>query len=309
MCCYFWEICTVLQVSVVAICCCCGSLSFTGLLQRGVPSDWIPYTANAAMVKKALLAIPILTNVDVTFSLPTSPVCSLLSNIVKIEFTEQFGRQPPLVPQLDEDMLSKSGFIVVSADGLTSLVDDSQTIFTSVKGNKESESCANRGYCSTTDGICACYNTNGDAYASSNGYGSSGSRGDCGSVSNVHFSCSLCVHLLFLVVRYVTSGSTVSSCPGAISCSDHGVCTAADHRCSCEVNYRSGDCSVRVCPTGLSWYDYMSADDKAHITYTTCSDMGLCDPVLGVCSCRANFFVSLIDCSVVTLNDDRCFCV
>ena len=45
--------------------------------------------------------------------------------------------------------------------------------------------CANRGSCDSLTGVCNCYNTNGDAYGSSDGYGSAGPRGDCGYVRGV----------------------------------------------------------------------------------------------------------------------------
>ena len=49
-------------------------------------------------------------------------------------------------------------------------------MYTSVKGTKESDICAFRGTCSAT-GVCSCYNTNGDSYGSSDGYGNPGSLG------------------------------------------------------------------------------------------------------------------------------------
>ncbi len=50
-------------------------------------------------------------------------------------------------------------------------------------------------------GTCSCYTSNNDMYASSNGLGGAGSRGDCG-------------HAI----------TTISGCPGEISCSGHGSC-------------------------------------------------------------------------------------
>ena len=42
--------------------------------------------------------------------------------------------------------------------------------FISTKGTKENAKCSDRGLCDPSAGICTCYNTNGDAYGSSNGY-------------------------------------------------------------------------------------------------------------------------------------------
>ena len=49
-------------------------------------------------------------------------------------------------------------------------------VYHSQKGTKENDICADRGTCSAT-GVCECYNTNGDSYGSSDGYGNPGSIG------------------------------------------------------------------------------------------------------------------------------------
>ena len=76
-------------------------------------------------------------------------------------------------------MSSAGGFITISADGTTTLVDGSGLTHVSIKGTKENAICSNRGLCSD-DGTCDCFNTNGDVYGSSDGYGNAGIRGDCG---------------------------------------------------------------------------------------------------------------------------------
>lgn len=62
------------------------------------------------------------------------------------------------------------------------------------------------------------------------------------------------------------------------------------YTCVCEEGWTAGDCSLRTCPLGLSWFDYPSANNVAHVTYSPCSDMGICDPSNGQCACAANFF-------------------
>ena len=198
----------------------------------GLPSVWIPYSANPTVVANALLTIPYITGVSVTFSQPNGPACNPITNLIFVTFTQQFGDLPPLVPLLDATMISTNGYVNVYADGATGVYDDvHQLTYHSIIGTKESDPCADRGLCLTT-GVCQCYNTNGDAYGSSNGYGLAGSRGDCG---------------------YIVSGSNVSSCPGDIQCNDNGVCDPTDFRCTCAVQWQSGDCSQRVCPSGPSW--------------------------------------------------------
>lgn len=131
-------------------------------------------------VRAALLSIPELTDVKVTFSQVHGTVCQVHANIVSIEFTQQFGPQKALVPFLDTTLTNNGGTVVISADGETAMKDISGSTFTSVKGSKESQFCSGRGLCNTYDGTCSCYDTNGDRYDSSNGYGAAGTRGDCG---------------------------------------------------------------------------------------------------------------------------------
>ena len=68
----------------------------------------------------------------------------------------------------------------MSGNGHTPLTDVNGQSFVSVKGTKEAAVCANRGICDTSSGSCNCFASNGDSYDSSNGYGSAGTRGDCG---------------------------------------------------------------------------------------------------------------------------------
>merc|ERR1719163_1901972 len=46
----------------------------------------------------------------------------------------------------------------------------------SVRGTKENVECSDRGLCDRAEGICTCFT----GFASSDGDGNSGSRGDCG---------------------------------------------------------------------------------------------------------------------------------
>ena len=72
---------------------------------------------------------------------------------------------------------------------------------------------------------CKCFDTNGDVYAGSDGYGGSGDRGDCG-------------HAL---------SAPITTCPGDSPCSDRGVCDPNTLRCTCEEGFTGGDCSQRTC--------------------------------------------------------------
>lgn len=238
------------------------------LYYKGYPSKIIAHDATEETVKAALEDIPALTEVAVTFSVPGASACRIQTNVIKVEFSEQFGSLSPLVAVMDATMAT-SGAVTVAADGITSFTDSLNINTISVKGTKEDDLCANRGICMLADGTCTCFDANGDTYASSDGYGAAGDRGDCG---------------------FISSGSTVSNCPGATSCSDNGVCDETTYTCSCNKGWEGGDCSQRSCPTGRSWFSYPSEDNKAHFDYATCSNMGVCDLATGVCTCRENFY-------------------
>jgi hypothetical protein len=150
------------------------------LLFSGVPSTSISYAANPALIRSALKSIPGLTDVKVSFSQPHGTMCQVKPNVVSIEFISQFGPQHPLVALYDSAFEAAGGSVQVSADGATTFTDVSGVTFKSTKGTKEAAPCANRGYCDLSDGVCGCYETNGDVYGSSDGYGNAGPRGDCG---------------------------------------------------------------------------------------------------------------------------------
>lgn len=146
---------------------------------RGYPSTSIRWDATPSEIKAALESIPIISSVNVAFSIEAATACRSTPNLISVEFTEQFGSLSPLVPLLDAQMTSSGGFIEVVADD-TCRNDDNSKQVCSNKGTKEALDCAGRGICNRREGVCECFDTNGDSYASSNGYGEAGVRGDCG---------------------------------------------------------------------------------------------------------------------------------
>jgi hypothetical protein len=236
----------------------------------GVPSRSIPATGNAAAVQAALETIPALTNVKVSFSQVHGTACQMQSNIISIEFVEQFGSLNPLVA-LPDSVMSISGGSVTVVTGGVSVTDAMGTVVKSVAGTKEADLCANRGLCDTTSGVCSCFVSHGDVYGSSDGYGRAGTRGDCGHVQS-------------------SSSNSVSDCPGELPCSGHGVCAQDTKRCACSDGWQGGDCSEMSCPLGLSWFSYPTADEQAHFDYAVCANMGHCDTTTGRCMCRKGFY-------------------
>lgn len=257
------------QVNEVQLLKCTATAGSFVLYFRGQPSTTIPFSASAADVKRALEHIEDITEVAVTYSQQGAAACQASPlNIISVEFTEQFGALPPLVAVIDEDMALGGGSIAIAADGEICFSDEDGTEFKSRKGTKEADACAGRGLCDSSTGVCDCFDTNGDVYGSSNGYGGPGVRGDCG---------------------YPVAGP-IESCPGALQCSGHGVCDETSLRCSCSDGWTGGDCSERTCPKGLSWFSYPTDENTAHSVYATCSDMGICDSATGVCKCHAAFY-------------------
>jgi hypothetical protein len=87
-----------------------------------------------------------------------------------------------------------------------------------------------------------------------------------------------------------TQAQGVSTCPGALQCSGHGVCDPTTFRCYCSAGWHGGDCALMECPKGRTWYSYPTADESAHLDYDTCSTMGTCDTSRGQCKCREGFY-------------------
>jgi len=258
------------QVNAVQLVVCSAISGSFVLFFKGYASKTIPWYANQATVRSALLQIPLLTDINVQFSVGLN-ACNSTTNVIQVEFTEQFGNLPPLVGDPDAAMLVRGGSVTVYSDG-AHVKDSAGRLFVSQAGTKEADACASRGICVSTEGTCTCFDSNGDAYASSDGYGNAGVRGDCGFV--------------------VSAGlGEVDSCPSDVQCSGHGVCSEApSYRCACSDGWTGGDCSERTCPQGLSWFAYPSADDTAHTTYSECADMGLCNRDTGKCQCHSGFF-------------------
>lgn len=96
---------------------------------------------------------------------------------------------------------------------------------------------------------------------------------------------------LQIAVLAVSVGFTQAFCPSY--CSGHGECTENDI-CECFPGFGEADCSVRTCPSGLSWVVGTSSELSSLPTpngpvgkhpYTECSSRGVCDRATGECEC------------------------
>lgn len=87
------------------------------------------------------------------------------------------------------------------------------------------------------------------------------------------------------------------SCTALNSCSNRGVCDTVNSKCICFNGfgspsdialYKAPDCSARTCPADTAWVDVPTGATTAH-ALAECSNMGLCDTVLGRCKCFAGY--------------------
>ena len=235
---------------------------------RNFASTKIPVDATTIELKNALETIPVIQEVAMSYT-EGSLLCRNdgVDNIVSITFVSNFGALPPLVAE-SFGMEPSSVVEVAADDSYGVLTDHNGVTHTHVKGNKENDECSNRGICDQGTGTCNCFDTNDDEYAGSDGYGNSGKRGDCG-------------HALTALI---------TTCPGEPPCSDRGVCDPTTFRCACEEGFTGGDCSLRTCKKGSSWFGYPSSNDVAHVELVECSNMGICHRSVGQCSCNDGFF-------------------
>jgi len=228
---------------------------------EGRHSTTIAITASVQDLEQSLLSIKGVGQVAVTFSHGTQLCRNDITNIVQISFNENFGPLSPLVAKSID--LNADSSIVIGADPHTGqMIDDASVLYTPVKGSKENVECSNRGECDYHSGTCHCYDYE---FSGSDGYGGSGPRGDCG----------------YALVP-------ITSCPH--DCSFHGICDDITKVCACEEGYMGGDCSLRTCLYGKSWFSYPTDDNNGHDQLGECSDMGLCDRNGGFCVCNDGYF-------------------
>ncbi|OWZ06117.1 hypothetical protein PHMEG_00021676 [Phytophthora megakarya] len=88
------------------------------------------------------------------------------------------------------------------------------------------------------------------------------------------------------------------ACTYVNDCSGHGTCTLLSRVCICETgwgsptdvaDYKSPDCSTRVCPSNYAWNSIPTSATTAHNVQVECSGMGICDRSAGTCTCFPGF--------------------
>ncbi|CAM9140099.1 unnamed protein product, partial [Discosporangium mesarthrocarpum] len=222
----------------------------------------LAYDASAHDIVDALEELPSIYSsydsaISVQFTSTETQACTSSGHTWTVEFLQDFGDVSLLVPGISGLTHSSTG------------TDPSMTVEQVVEGTKESVACSGRGLCDTDQSICSCE----PEFDTSNGYGAQGRRGDCG---------------------YIVTA--VTHCPGEISCSGHGVCAGSPtYECSCSNGWSGGDCSLKTCAFGKSWFSLPTADETAHLDPWECSNMGECDRTTGECHCVDGFEGSACD--------------
>lgn len=225
--------------------------SFT-LTFRGRTTVPIPFNAKAYELQSKLEALPTIGKGNLKIILYGPQACVDYGTTFTVEFLQNFGDLPLMVPDKRRLSLSNSQTNVVLA------------VAKAVAGTKEDKECSGRGLCEPGSGTCECALD----FDTSNGYNRAGTRGDCGFATNL--------------IQY---------CPGIIACSGHGECLGhPTYVCQCSDGWSGADCSERRCPEDLAWFSLPEGDNKAHLThYEECSGVGLCDRGTGLCKCNVGF--------------------
>ena len=89
------------------------------------------------------------------------------------------------------------------------------------------------------------------------------------------------------------------TCPN--SCSSHGTCDSETALCSCDdgwgsatdvAQYKAPDCSLRTCPSDVSWNVNLQSRELSERPVAECSDRGICNRATGMCNCASGFLGS-----------------
>ncbi|KAG3114779.1 hypothetical protein PI125_g6105 [Phytophthora idaei] len=98
----------------------------------------------------------------------------------------------------------------------------------------------------------------------------------------------------------IEESSTIGGegCTYVNDCSGHGTCTLLSKVCICNsgwgaptdvADYKSPDCSTRVCPSNYAWNSIPTSTTTAHDIIVECSAMGVCNRPTGTCKCFSGF--------------------
>eukprot|EP00941_MAST-03F_sp_MAST-3F-sp1_P004552 g4552.t1 len=212
----------------------------------------------AASVKTALEELSRVREVEVKLYGGVM-VCDSDGVDIQIEFLKNPGALVPITANIDTLAGSLGSASLTVVTGGTAGNNGAATVL----GTRENAECSNRGDCDHRTGVCTC----SDGFSSSDGGTNEGKTGDC---------------------SYTTQNAAATNCPtvaGVGICNLQGTCDDTTKTCTCNSDYKGGDCSIKVCSMGRAWFDEATAPNVAHANGIECSNMGLCDPERGKCVC------------------------
>ncbi|DAZ98598.1 TPA: hypothetical protein N0F65_001017 [Lagenidium giganteum] len=132
---------------------------------RGASTPPLSSTIAPADLRTALMALPTVPSVQVTYSSGTSACTTTGANKISVLFDQGLGDLPPLRVDFGGNAALFPVF-QIDLDG----------VGTSVRGTVEDAVCSNNGLCNAVNGRCTCF----DGMASSDGNNRVGLRMDCG---------------------------------------------------------------------------------------------------------------------------------
>ena len=122
----------------------------------------ISVDASVSQVTDAINALPSVNGVAVSWTSGIDRVCVSTGNLIQVTFLQNFGDLPLLIP--DGKQLGQTS-------GVETPIITSMKVVT---GDKESDVCSMHGTCDEDKGVCDCL----DEWATSDGYGNAGTRGE-----------------------------------------------------------------------------------------------------------------------------------
>lgn len=136
-----------------------GTFTLTYGRQTTLP---ISVDASVSQVMDAINALSSVDGVAVSWTSGIDRVCVSSGNLIQVTFLQNFGDLPLLIPD---------GKHLGQTSGVETPIITSMKVVT---GDKESDVCSMHGTCDEDKGVCDCL----DEWATSDGYGNAGTRGE-----------------------------------------------------------------------------------------------------------------------------------
>ena len=241
---------------------CAGGLNISF---RGEQTAQIPHNAKLHQIEYYLDKLTKLEDYDVSFVLGSS-LCSGApdGSILRLAINIPHGSWSGALSAVASNQM-RGKITVASGGDVIRLPSNNLRYYSSIEGTTEFKECSGRGSCNYFTGNCDCY----QGWASSDGKGDLGSRGDCG--YRYPYNSSYLVDGVWIY--------TNCSVADGQKCSGHGTCEEFTGLCICDDGYGGGNCYNQTCSTSKTWF----GDTGNHTTYSICGGVGYCNGTDGTC--------------------------